>query len=362
MKRWIAVAAVMLTILGIGSYVAYRNLRQNPAFRMVVRMIVHHSPSLSDKEASDDEKILTRDPEDLATRADLIEYYFERSVSSTDGSQFEEKREQHVLWMIAHHPGSEYVGTPFVWIAPDQPRYSETKALWLQEVASYRDNIRVLSNAAAGLSAEPQTSRGLANRGLALSPKNAKLHEVLAQSYTREMRSADSVLQRRSSAKSALEAWEAYQAVERDEGKQRQHKLDLANTAYEAGDLGRAKQYALELLAHPQLQAVTNEPDADDVHIANTVLGRIALGEGDVEEAKRRLHASASTKGSPVLDSYGPRMSLASELLDHGEKDAVLGYLQQCGAFWSYGADLLKEWQSAIRSGKKPNFGANARP
>ena len=67
MKRWIAVAAVMLTILGIGSYVAYRNLRQNPAFRMVVRMIVHHSPSLSDKEASDDEKILTRDPEDLAT-------------------------------------------------------------------------------------------------------------------------------------------------------------------------------------------------------------------------------------------------------------------------------------------------------
>ena len=267
-----------------------------------------------------------------------------------------------MLWLIAHHPDYEYAGTPFVRILPFQPHYAEAKALWLQKAASVGNNVAVLSNASSALSFEPQTSRELANRALALRPGDPKLHELLADSFEREMRDADSTQQRQAAAKKALEAWEAYEAIEPRQNERYRHYLDLANTAYEADDLSKAKRYATELLAHPQLEVGTNEPNGDEIHIANTVLGRIALRGGDIEEAKRRLHASASTKGSPVLDSYGPRMSLAAELLDHNEKEAVVSYLHECSRFWQDGGDELKQWESDIQAGRKPNFGENLRP
>jgi hypothetical protein len=328
----------------------------------MVRTVAHHSPELNEAEAADAEGVLAHDPNDLPARVDLIEYYFGRSVSSPAGARFEEKREQHVLWLIAHHPDYEYAGTPLAWISPDQPHYAEAKALWLQKVASFGNNVAVLSNASAALSFEAQTSRELANRALALRPNDPKLHELLANSFEREMRHADSTQQRQPAAKKALEAWEAYEAIEPSQNERYRHYLNLANTAYEADDLPKAKRYATELLAHPKLEVGTNEPNGDEIHVGNTVLGRVALRNGDIEEAKRRLHASASTKGSPVLDSFGPRMSLAAELLDRNEKDAVVSYLHECSRFWQYGGDELKQWESDIRAGRKPNFGDNLRP
>jgi hypothetical protein len=317
---------------------------------------------LSDAEATEAEAVLARDPDDLPARMDLIEYYFTRSINSSEGSGFEEKRAQHVLRLIEHHPDYDDDVASFVTIFPDQPHCAEAKTLWLKKAASLGNNVAVLSNAADALSFDAQTSRELTNRALAIKPNDPRLFGLLANTYMRDMRAADSAERRRVAAKAALETWEKYEAIEPSSDKRKWRQLDLAIAAYEADDLAKAKRYATELLANPRLDAGTNEPNGDDVHIGNTVLGRIALRNGNVEEAKRYLHASASTNGSPVLSSFGPRMSLAAELLDHNERDAVLSYLQDCSRFWQYGADRLNLWETGIRAGKHPDFGNNLRP
>src|ERR1700719_3714085 len=75
--------------------------------------------------------------------------------------------------------------------------------------------------------------------------------------------------------------------------------------------------------------------------------------------ADRYLLASGKTPGSPQLDSFGPNMTLAKELLAKGESDSVLQYLDLCKNFWEGERQQLDDWRDAIRGGKTPDFGAN---
>lgn len=119
-----------------------------------------------------------------------------------------------------------------------------------------------------------------------------------------------------------------------------------------------AAALATELLA----AAETYKSDwnyGNAIHKANLALGRIALRKGDRVAARNYLIASTKSKGSPQMNSFGPNMSLAKEMLEAGEKDAVLDYLKQCRAFWEMGHDSLDVWESMIRDGRSPRFGAN---
>ena len=89
------------------------------------------------------------------------------------------------------------------------------------------------------------------------------------------------------------------------------------------------------------------------------MLGLIALSQGDVAEAKRRLLASADSKGSPQMNSFGPNMRLAKELLAKGERDVVLEYFGRCGKFWKMGGERLKAWTDSVNRGGTPEFGAS---
>ena len=95
------------------------------------------------------------------------------------------------------------------------------------------------------------------------------------------------------------------------------------------------------------------------LHKANIVLGRLALSDGDVKEAEFRLLEAGRTPGSPQLNSFGPNMQLAHELLSLGRRDAVRSYFQLCAAFWDMGAQQLGEWTSIVDDGGIPDFGAN---
>lgn len=92
---------------------------------------------------------------------------------------------------------------------------------------------------------------------------------------------------------------------------------------------------------------------------SNQVLGRIALLKGDVAEAKLRLLASSESKGSPQMNSFGPNMQLAKELLQKGEKEVVLEYFARCRGFWAMGSDKLASWTEQVKNDKTPEFGAN---
>jgi hypothetical protein len=76
--------------------------------------------------------------------------------------------------------------------------------------------------------------------------------------------------------------------------------------------------------------------------------------------AKADLLDAGRVSGGWTLTSFGPNMSLAKELLEKGERDAVLQYLDLCRKFWSYGAKKsLDPWSEQIRNGQIPDFGAN---
>jgi TonB family protein len=134
----------------------------------------------------------------------------------------------------------------------------------------------------------------------------------------------------------------------------------MAKMALEAGAAGKAAAYAEELLAAaPQHPRDWNYGNA--LHDGHTVLGRLALRQGDIAKAREQLLDSARTPGSPQLRSIGPTMWLAKELLEKGEKDAVLEYLTLCRAFWTTGGLSLSAWSQAVTDGRTPDFGLSLR-
>ena len=164
----------------------------------------------------------------------------------------------------------------------------------------------------------------------------------------------DSLKARTDAAGKALEQFEA--AYELSTELARDALLQsLAKAALAANKPKTAKEYAERML-------IRNRPgwnSGNDIHHGNVILGRIALEVGDVEKAKEHLIEAGKTPGSPQLDSFGPNMTLAKELLEKGEKDVVLRYFELCSTFWELGRDRLDNWSDLVKDGKIPNFGPN---
>jgi hypothetical protein len=131
--------------------------------------------------------------------------------------------------------------------------------------------------------------------------------------------------------------------------------VSLAKTAFDAGLNDDAKAFATKLL----------EGDGDDwnrgnrIHHGNLILGQIALSNGNVAEAKSRLLLAGKTTGSPQLNSFGPNMRLAKELLERGETEVVLEYFELCKKFWKSPHRQLEQWTADVKSKRTPQFGAN---
>ena len=135
-----------------------------------------------------------------------------------------------------------------------------------------------------------------------------------------------------------------------------------AKESFVAGKMDDARRYAEELMAliaEKQADGKGGENLGMEVHDANVVLGRIALREGRTDVAKKHLIAAGKSPGSPTLDSFGPNMTLAQDLLEKGERDTVLEYFMRCRKFWKLDHDKLAEWMQEVLNGKTPDFGAN---
>jgi len=128
-----------------------------------------------------------------------------------------------------------------------------------------------------------------------------------------------------------------------------------AVAAFRLGDHSRAKAFAKQLLDLASFYE-KNWNYGNAIHFAHTTLGLLALHERATSTASAELLASGTTPGSPQLDSFGPTMQLAKELLRAGETSAVLEYLGQCRAFWKMGGIWLDIWEAKIRAGEVPNF------
>lgn len=134
---------------------------------------------------------------------------------------------------------------------------------------------------------------------------------------------------------------------------------DIAKAAFDAGDPNKAENYARELLSlAPEFEKDWNYGNA--VFFGNMIVGRVALQrDNNIYLAKSWLLASGHTPGSPQLNSFGPNMSLAKDLLTAREHDSVLQFFALIRRFWKLQGEKLETWSATVRGGGIPNFGAN---
>lgn len=127
---------------------------------------------------------------------------------------------------------------------------------------------------------------------------------------------------------------------------------NLINSAYQEGNYDKATTLITEYL---ELAATYhgNWNYGNAVHNSNQILGFIALDKNDVSGAANYLVEAGKSTGSPQLDSFGPNLELANELLSQGERDAVVSYLQGIRKFWDGKESIIDDWVQKINAGEE---------
>lgn len=309
--------------------------------------------TLTAEEVESLEKKIMQNPRDITSRTKLLGYYFGKQFQNLSAR---EAKRKHVLWLIVNSPESEVLGLPYGTLDAflDKDAYSQGKKAWVDQIKRRPANLKLLEHSANFFQMH---DRELAKESLqtarSLDMDNPKWPTKLGHLYSLGMM-RKSLKAKTDAAGKALEQFEiAYKLssdMERDALLQYLAKVALAANAPK-----KAEEYADKMLSQ-------NSPGwnyGNNIHHGNIILGRIALTLDDLEEAKKHLINAGKTPGSPQLNSFGPDMTLAKELLQKGEKDVVLKYLELCSKFWKSGKDQLEKWTVVVKDGKIPDFGFN---
>lgn len=344
MHRWTCLAAISLLACCTGVATAFAS---EPHDDLMAGM------NLTAEEAEALEERLDHNPHDLQARSQLVVYYFSQAHRNPAARGVHSK---HVLWLIENAPRADVLASPHAQIQPffDTAGYNAGKNAWLGYMEREPDDVTFAAHAANFFS--PFKDRGLVIETLqkvqSLDPGNSHWPMLLGHQYFRDAWSVEQGTDASMAAR-ALEQFErAYEVA--GGGFEGAHLLtSLAKAAFEAERYDDARAYATTMLDDPS----NGWDEGNQLHHGNLILGRIALLEDDIESARFHLLAAGKVSGSPQLDSFGPNMRLAAELLERGEREVVLEYFELCSNFWP--REELKDWAALVRGGRKPDFGAN---
>lgn len=130
---------------------------------------------------------------------------------------------------------------------------------------------------------------------------------------------------------------------------------DMIAEAFNANDFGKVKELAREIL---ELAAIyrCNWNYGNAIHDTNRVLGLVSLKSGDIDAAVGYLLKAGKSTGSPQLNTFGPELDLANELLQLGKVDAVTSYLKDIRSFWEMNNGQIDTWLAEIEKGEKPRL------
>ena len=312
---------------------------------------------LKPADVADLEEKVSGDPQDLATRTRLLGYYFPRGHLRDPAIL--ENRNKHILWLIRNSPEASILASPEGQLEhyEDPEGYAEARQAWHDQIARNPNNPTILYHAAQAFTlSNRELAIELLEKALSLDGSDPRLAQQLGNKYALGRFSGRSEEANVRSAEKALAAFE--RAYELSDDEMRGVLLvDLAENAFVAKKYAKAREYATA--------ALNDNPagwnQANRTHFGHLILGRVALLEGNVEEAKFRLIAAGTIQGSPQLDSFGPDMSLAAKLLEKGEKDVVLRYFELCAEFWELGKDDLADWTVLVTGDRMPDFSTNLR-
>jgi tetratricopeptide (TPR) repeat protein len=317
---------------------------------------------LTAEEVESLEKQIEKNPHDISSRTKLLDYYFMKQIQNQSAR---EARRKHILWLILNSPESGVLATPYGELNAilDTEAYSQGKKAWINHLKRRPTNLKLLEHSAKFfLIFDQELAKESLQTARSLDMDNPKWPRELGHMYSRNMYSWDMVTKslkvKANVAVKALEQFEIAYKLSTGMGRkallQRNALLQyLAKAALAANKPQKAKEYAEKMLS----QKSSSWNYGNNIHHGNIILGRIALTLDDLEEAKRRLIKAGKTPGSPQLNSFGPSMALAKELLQKGEKDVVLKYFELCSKFWKSGKDRLLKWSVVVKDGKIPDFG-----
>jgi predicted Zn-dependent protease len=321
-------------------------------FLCIISSIIAET-EINPEEVSYYENLLKSNPTDFESRSKLLTFYF----TAHDDPVAQRARIDHIFWVIANRPESEIAGMPYCMLNPisEGSSYNEAKKLWMQQIEKYPKNTAVLANAAQYLLLYDRNEAEKILIDLqAMEPTNPEWYDQLSQLYSLETIHANDD-SGRSSAIKALNQKERAFSLLKTEDEKFYALSDLATLAFEAGMIEKAEAHAKQLL-----NSAKSFPDdwnyGNAIHDANTVLGRIALKRDDVSKAEQHLLTSARIAGSPQLNSFGPSMDLARELLEKGRAKVVAEYLEECKKFWEMGQKNLDYWINDIRTKGTTDF------
>jgi len=320
-------------------------------------MLAMQGSRLSEEDIKKLETKLQTDPEDLVSRIKVLGWYSQKRFSLESARK---RRYKHILWFIQNHPDAQITGTPETHLDPalDKEVYYEAKNLWLEQIEVQKTNAVVLGNASKFfLIHDRKISEELFKKAQVLEPDNPEWPKQLGHLYSLGL-NRKSAEEKAEAASQALKQFERSLAIT-SSGQEKFYQLaDLAKMAYNAGELKKAEIYANDLLTQA-VQYTDNWNYGNAVHHGNLVLGRIALRSDDLEKTQQYLLKAGKTPGSPQLNSFGPNMALAKELLERNEKEIVIQYFELCGIFWKTGQDKLNKWTTLAKEGNVPDFRAN---
>lgn len=309
--------------------------------------------ALTTEEAVDLERRVAEDPWDLESRTVLIGHYLTHLADDEAPSA----RREHILWLIEHQPEAPVLGVPiFANPVLDGRLYRRGAAIWNRHLERDPNNLAILHNASAYfLLAERELAIELLERASQIEPENPRWRERIGQAYM-----LDAVVGTEPDAEPATEPIIYFESALEETGETRRlHVLaDTAEAAALAEDWEKAVEYANDLL-RSAAEDTTDWFYGNAVHRGNLVLGAVAFAKGDVDQAALYLVRAGRTPGSPQLNSFGPRMGLARDLLEAGQRDAVVEYLELCGRFWK--KETVDAWIRTIEAGGLPDFGSNLR-
>ena len=324
------------------------------AFTQDLRRHLRAGGEITPQKAESLEAELVENPEDLVARAQLVGYYFRQFR----GDAARDRHGQHVLWMIKNAPEANALSVPEGTInqilSPNG--YVEGKDAWSWHLENNPNNLEILNHAANFFRlSDKQLAIQLLERCQSLDPGDPDWARQLGHAHRLDSRLRDGKRDPEASRRALAQFERAYELS--DELRRGSLLTHLGVAAFNAGDFEKARKYAAAMLEGNG----EGWNQGNRIHYGNLTLGRLALLEGDLEEAKLRLIAAGRTPGSPQLDSFGPDMTLASELLELGESEVVLAYFSLCSEFWRMDRGRLKTWTALVEGGATPDLSGSSR-
>ncbi len=322
---------------------------------MTPRQLALAGMDLREAQARRLEVALDSNPDDVGARTKLLGFY---GLPSYTDRRARRRRTAHCLWIVRNHPEAQIAGLPFCRIERvlDRPGWRRLDATWRRQIRLHSDVPAVLSNAAhffGGTSS--RTAVALLQRLQRMEPRNPEWKDRLGHLYYLRAMTLPGRKRNKGAAVMALEQWQAALRLLRTNEDRFYALTYLAPVAVDAGRQRLAARYATSLLRRAG-KFRNNWNHGNAVHKAHTTLGRVALRAGRRRDAVKQLLASAKTRGSPQLNSFGPGQDLAAELLAAGEAEAVLRYLERCRSFWRMGAREIDAWSRSIRESGTTDF------